>query len=251
MAKDDKKSKLRDRIRRIVSAPAFNVSLLILLILSVTAVTRIFYGAEKPAQLNFVEKPPPAAKDREDKLPAAPPRAEIFSGEVYSTVVRLRETGALGLAFSLSVFAGSRGPTNAPAPPASAEAVLREMQARELMPPGIVFEEGALSSPGSVFIVHYRRDPSLAFEIYAFPKDKSPALMLRFPLISLDGRTITYFQTKSVADFSRPRPFASLKQLLSSGWMPEQWRGEIMKGSDAARKLLEAERKLWQSSGRN
>ena len=56
------------------------------------------------AQIKFVESVGNDESDfiRTEKRNVSPP--EIFSGEVYDTSIRLRETGALGMVISLSVF---------------------------------------------------------------------------------------------------------------------------------------------------
>ena len=101
------------------------------------------------------------------------------------------------------------------------------------MPPGLEMQNGEILSPESVFVVRYQSQP-LRFEIVSRPKEAgSPALLLRFPLTSLDGRTITYFQSKPAAALTpAPEPFAALDQLVAGGWTMERWRGESLAPND-------------------
>ncbi len=113
------------------------------------------------------------------------------------------------------------------------------------MPPGLQFQNGELESPTSKFIVRFQAEP-FRFEILASPvgAKTSPAILLRFPLASLDGRTITYFQSASVNNFDTPAPFAPLEKIASSGWTLEQWRGELLPKNENPLNLLEEEKRL-------
>ena len=92
-------------LRSFVFSPAFNVVALVALSLLVFAGMRLFSARRNHAQVAFVEQAgfdQPGTVNAENSRYSAP---EIFRGEVYETSVRLRETGALGMAISLSVFA--------------------------------------------------------------------------------------------------------------------------------------------------
>ncbi len=206
---------------------------------------RLFSDRRNHAQVAFVEQ---AGIRRSRKRKRSANRAfsapEIFRGEVYDTTVRLRETGALGMAISLSVFAEFSEKKNIPA---NLETIITAVQRRGLMPPEMTFENGKLESASSVFFVRYNRQP-LAFEILSSPKQgaigQSPSLMMRFPLTSLDKRTITYFQSASTNQVEMPEPFAPLERIVAAGWTIEQWRGELLPKSENASRLLEEEKRL-------
>lgn len=230
-------------LRSFFTSPIFNVAALVLLLVAVFGGLRLFSGSRNPAQVSFVE---PSLADAEeiavssDRILLAP---EIFKGEVYQSAIRLRETAALGMAMSLVVFAeyAERGSV-----PQNLDRILVSISERGLMPPGLEMQKGEVLSPASVFVVRYQSQP-LRFEIVSRPKEAaSPALLLRFPLTSLDGRTITYFQSKPAAALTpAPEPFAGLEQLVAGGWTMERWRGEIVAPKDKnAIQILAEEKRL-------
>lgn len=231
-------------LRSFIFSPTFNVVALALLIVAVFAGIRLFSNHRNPAQVAFVEQPAtdvPELNATENRKYLSP---EIFRGEVYDTTVRLRETGALGMAITLSVFAEFSEKKSIPA---NVETVITAVQTRGLMPPKMAFENGKLESASSLFFVRYKSQP-LAFEILSSPKQgaggQSPSLMMRFPLASLDKRTITYFQSASTNQAQMPEPFAPLERIVAAGWTIEQWRGELLPKSENASRLLEEEKRL-------
>lgn len=232
--------KSSNALRAFFSSPTFNVIALALLLVAVFAGMRLFSANRNPAQVAFVEQ---AAFDQPETSNAVSHQLhapEIFRGEVYDTSIRLRETGALGMAISLAVFADFSEKKNIPA---NLETILAAVQARGLMPPDMAFKNGKLESMSSVFFIRYKSQP-LAFEILSRPKqnagEQSPSLMMRFPLASLDKRTITYFQSSRTNPVEMPEPFAPLERIVAAGWTIEQWRGELLpKNADAARILAE------------
>lgn len=237
-----KLQKLRNVIRSFAFSPTFNVIALVVLLLSVVFGLRAFRNGQTQAQIKFVEHSQfdaPETTSGENRIYAAP---EIFKGEVYDTSIRLRETGALGMAISLAVFAlhSEQGSV-----PPSLEKIWAFLAERNLMPPGFEFQNGELLSPSGTISVRYQSEP-LRFEILSRPKQDStsPAILLRFPLTSLDRRTITYFQSASVDGFDIPAPFAPLEKIISAGWTMEQWRGELLPKTENSLQILEDEKCL-------
>lgn len=223
------------------ASPIFNVAALVLLLVAVFGGLRLFSGSRNPAQVSFVERFPADAEEiavSNDRILPAP---EIFKGEVYQSAIRLRETAALGMAISLVVFAEFAEKGNVPP---NLEGIILLISERGLMPPGLEIQNSEILSPESVFVVRYQSQP-LRFEIVTRPKDAgSPALLLRFPLRSLDGRTITYFQSKPAAALTpAPEPFAALDQLVAGGWTMERWRGESLAPNDKNTVQILAEEK--------
>ena len=113
------------------------------------------------------------------------------------------------------------------------------------MPPGFDFQNGELLSPSGTFFTRYQSEP-LRFEIFSRPRGDSdnPGILLRFPLVSLDRRTITYFQSASVKGRDIPAPFAPLDEIISAGWTSSQWRGELLPKSENNLQILEEEKRL-------
>lgn len=242
--------KQKSAIWSFASSPAFNVAALVLLLIAVFAGMRLFSARRSPAQVSFVERNESGAPDVSDSENRNYPAPDIFKGEVYDTTIRLRETGALGMAISLAVFAEAQEKGSVPL---DLEKIWNSVSERGLLPPGIQLQNGEIASPFSVFVVRYQSQP-LRFEIYASPKrgaPASPALMLRFPLASLDRRTITYFQSSRANRFELPEPFAPLERIVAAGWTIEQWRGEILPKNADATRILAEEKLLLGAPGKN
>lgn len=242
IGKSRKTKKFFDRIRSLFFSPVFNVAALVLLFLSVFAAIRILNARKTVAQVNFVERADfnqPEGDESEKQIYSAP---DIFSGEVYDTSIRLRETGALGMAISFTVFAEF---TEKGSVPPDFDQVWNSIRQRGLLPPEFTIKNGEFASPSNAFVVRYQSQP-LRFEILSHSSNgfQSPAILLRFPLASLDGRTITYFQSASAARFDAPEPFASMEKVVASGWTIEQWRGEILPNNENSSNILAEEKRL-------
>lgn len=237
-----KSQNLRKVIRSFAFSPAFNVIALVVLLLSVIFGLRALRSGQTQAQIKFVENSQfnaPESESSENRNFVAP---EIFKGEVYDTSIRLRETGALGMAISLAVFAYH---TEQGSVPPNLEKIWKFLAERKLMPPGFELRGGELFSPSGTILVRYQSAP-LRFEILSRPRQDSasPAILLRFPLVSVDGKTITYFQTASTSRFDIPAPFAPLEKIVSAGWTLTQWRGELLPKSVNNLQILEEEKRL-------
>lgn len=244
-----KSKELFNAIRSFAFSPTFNVIALVLLLLSVFGGLRLLNAHNTQAQIKFVERLRIDETTNDDGENRNLPAPEIFKGEVYDTSIRLRETGALGMAISLAVFAKGAEQGSVPT---SLEKIWSFISERNLMPPGLQFRDGELESPTSKFIVRFQAEP-FRFEILARPvaAKTSPSILLRFPLASLDGRTITYFQSASVNNFDMPAPFAPLEKIAASGWTLEQWRGELLPKNENPLNLLEEEKRLLKENRAN
>lgn len=229
-------------VKAFIFSPTFNVIALVLMFLSVFGGLRILRTQNVQAQVKFIERSGFDTTENGENENRNMPSPEIFKGEVYDTSIRLRETGALGMAVSLAVFDETSKQGSVPP---NLERIWSFISERNLMPPGLQFQNGELVSATSNFVVRFQSQP-FRFEILSRPVDSttSPAILLRFPLQSLDGRTITYFQSASVKRFDTPAPFASLEKIVSSGWTLEQWRGELLPNQENPINLLKEEKRL-------
>ncbi len=234
-------SPIKNVVRSLISSPMFNVAVLVLLLVCVFGGLRLLSAPQTQGQVKFIERPNFEHEQpiNEERIYNSP---EIFKGEVYDTSIRLRETGALGMAISLSVFAINNEQGSVPK---SLEQIWSFISERKLMPPGLQFENNELFSPSGTISVRYQSSP-LRFEILSRPLQNadSPAILLRFPLTSLDRRTITYFQSASTDKFEIPAPFAPLEKIVAAGWTIEQWRGEILPKQENQQQILEEEKRL-------
>ena len=230
-------------IGRLTKSPAFNVSILVALILGVFGGIRLLRARQAPAQLSFVESrsDDPISSGNNDLSSST--AAEIFSGEVYATTIRLRETAGLGIAISLAVFAEYNEKRKSPS---TFREILTSIASRNLTPPAIIIGKNEISSPTSTLLVHYQSVP-LRFEILSRPKPgiRGPALMLRFPLAAKNGQTVSYFQSSIARPDEILAPFATADQIGAAGWTLEQWRGELMPLDKGVMTALSEERSLW------
>ncbi len=232
--------RVKSSINSATASPSINIAVLVVLFISVFAGLRLFSARELHSQLKFVENDRFAESEKPEFQTQF--TTEIFSGEVYDTSVRLKETGALGMAVSLAVFANVSEKGSVPP---NLQRIWSFIISKGLMPPDLKFENGEIISPTSLFVVRFQAEP-LRFEILSRPikGTESPAILLRFPLNSLDGRTITYFQTASVNRFDIPAPFAPLENVVAAGWTIEQWQGELLPKNENTAQLLTNEQKL-------
>lgn len=173
--------------------------------------------------------------------------ADIFGGEVFDTSLRLRETGAFGFAVCLSILDEARTRRQIPG---SINALVNAVASRDLMPPGLTVENGEIRSQTSKIYIRYQPEP-MHLEFVSVPTEArfGPALMMRFPLTSADGKNIAYFQSLSVAGVNLPQPFAPAHEVIRSGWTLEAWRGTEIGGSggsnqDFTRMLAEEQENL-------
>ena len=103
-----KSEKLANSFRAVIFSPTFNVIALVILLLTVIGGLRIYRNQQmRGAQIKFIEQGSINTPDKENSENRIYPAPEIFKGEVYDTSIRLRETGALGMAISLAVFANN------------------------------------------------------------------------------------------------------------------------------------------------
>jgi hypothetical protein len=231
--------------RRFFGNPLFNVLLMATLIIGLSAVFRWLNERRMSAhtQIQFRDADD-APADGNAKNNNQIQRLEIFSGEVFNTSLRLRETGALGFAICLGVLDEARTKREIPG---SINRLFGAVRERGLMPPGIKFDGDKINSASSRIFVHYKIEP-MQLELVSVPLDArfGPALILRFPLQSVDGKNAAYFQAAGVSAVELPAPFAPADEVVRSGWTLESWRGIAVSGGDQdfAKMLIEEQENL-------
>lgn len=183
---------------------------------------KTLHGDKDAVQLKFVETPSEQiGVSGASSTDAVRP---VFSGEAYDSAMRLRESGALLMAVSLSAFDEFRVSGRFPA---NVGEVLTGLQKRILLPSGIEVSQGVLRSSLSEIFLNYRTDP-FSFEILSFPLDSGPILLFRFPLPSVEANSIGYFQSSAGSPVGGPAPFSSADQLVATGWRIARWRGDVL-----------------------
>lgn len=197
------------------------ITLLLVVALYFTAKT--FYGGQdRTAQLKFVENP--------SEQTAAPgpsgvdPLKPVLSGGAYETAMRLRESGALLMAVSLSSFEEFRVNGRIPA---TVAVVLAGLQKRSLLPPGIEIKDGALRSTLSELKLNYRAEP-FGFEILSLPisNPEGSAILFRFPLPPAEANSVMYFEAQN--SVQPPAPFSTNEQVTAAGWKIRHWPGDAV-----------------------
>lgn len=181
---------------------------------------RAYSSHQDPAQLKFVETASEQA--HASGTFAAEPVKPVLSGEVYETAARLRESGVLLMAISLSSFDEFRVNGKFPA---TVSEILSGLQKRSLLPPGIEIKDGTLRSSLSELKLNYRPEP-FSFDILSLGKPGSPAILFRFPLPPTEANSVMYFEAQNPVQV--PVPFSTTEQITAAGWKIRQWRGEVM-----------------------
>lgn len=231
--------------QKFIGTPLFNVLLMLVLMLSVSAIFRFTewrkMNAQTQIQFNDSENLADGEKAKDKNIRQS---ADIFSGEVLDTSRRLRETGAFGFAVCLSILDEARSKRQIPG---SIENLINAVISRGLMPPGLTVQNGEIYSNTSKIHIRYAPSP-LQLEFVSVPTNPryGPALMMRFPLTTANGKNITYFQSAKLENIMLPKAFAPDSEVIRGGWTRETWRGMEIGGDskDFARMLSEEETKL-------
>lgn len=194
-----------------------------LLVVALYFTARTFYGGnDKTVQLKFVENP--SEQTAVSGTSEVDPSKPVLSGEAYETAVRLRESGALLMAVSLSSFEEFRMNGRFPA---TVNEILAGLQKRSLVPPGIEIKGGELRSTLSELKLNYRAEP-FSFEILSLPISKpgDSAILFRFPLPPAEANSVMYFEARNPVQM--PAEFGTSEQITAAGWKIRHWRGEAL-----------------------
>lgn len=234
---------------KLIGSPLFNVLLMVTLILGVSGFFRFLewrkINAQTQIQFNDSDN---IESDEKAKNKTVRQPTNIFGGEVANTSRRLRETGALGFAVCLSILDEAREKRQIPG---SISGLINAVTKRDLLPPDLTIENGEIRSPTSVIYIRFQPEP-MQLEFLSIPIQAGfgPALMMRFPLTSADGKNIAYFQSTKTENINLPSPFAPAHEIIRNGWTLEAWRGmEIGGGNqDFARMLAEEQEHLKQTA---
>lgn len=252
LAKRQNSAKPANQESKFFGSPLFNVLLMVTLILGISGVFRFLewrrINANTQIQINDSEDSEREEKTNHEKNQQS---ANIFGGEVIDTSRRLREIGALGFAVCLGILDEAKQKKQIPG---SINALLKTVISRGLMPPGLEIENGEIIAASGKIYLRYQPQP-LQIEFVSIPKDErfGPALILRFPLTSADGKNIAYFQSTSANNINLPKAFAPMAEVIKSGWTIEAWRGISLGGKhqDFARMLVEEQKRLKENAHDN
>lgn len=180
-SKADKSSAISTEKQKLFGSPLFNVLVMVTLILGVSGFFKILERRKINAQtqIQFSDSET-LSEDEKLKTEKARQSSNIFSGEVFDTSLRLRETGALGFAVCLSILDEAKQKRQIPG---SINALLNAVASRDLMPPGFKIENGEIRSETSVIYIRFQSSP-LQIEFVSLPQDArfGPALMQRIEI---------------------------------------------------------------------
>lgn len=218
-------SRIKQRLeaqRKSAEMSRYTGLLVVLCFVGVYGAFRVLTPRRDAAQVKFVEGHGGEPTQEDGSQPGSRLK-NPFSGSEYDKALRLRETSALGMAISLSVL-GENKPSGRL--PDNVNDIFRVLNAAHLLPPGIQFNNGNLSSDQSIFRVGYRREP-LSFEVLATPRSAvGTQLLFRFPLQQSEPNSVMYFEARR----DQPAPMALLttEQLSASGWKIRHWQGDTL-----------------------
>ena len=155
--------------------------------------------------------------------------------EVPRTAERLRDATAVAIAASTNLADYALRNRL----PASADAILKDIVARGLVPPEWLTNEPAvLRMPRATVQLRYsQRD--LKVEVLSVPDERNdgPALLIRIPDAENTSVGSRYFESMQLDGINYPAPFMPVSQIIASGWQPRPFKqGQI---PDAERAQLE------------
>lgn len=226
--------------------PLFNVLLMVALMLGASGFFRFLEWRKinSGTQIQITDSENSIESEKTQNNKERRP-ANIFDGEVIDTSRRLREIGALGFAVCLSILDEAKLNKRIPG---SINTLLNAARSRDLMPPGLVIQNGEIRSQTGKIYLRFQAQP-LRLELVSVPDDErsGPALLLRFPLMSDGGgKNIVYFQSVKVSNITLPKAFAPESEIIKSGWTMEAWRGSEIGGNtpDFAKMLDDEQQNL-------
>lgn len=251
-AKNQNTAKTAAEKNKFFGTPLFNVLLMVALILGISGVFRFFewrrINSQTQIQITDSENVSDSEKANNNQIRQP---TNIFDGEVIDTSRRLREIGALGFAVCLSILDEAKQNKRIPG---SINALLNAVVSRDLMPPGLVIQNGEIRSQTGKIFLRFQAQ-LLRLELVSVPDDErfGPALILRFPLMSDGGKNIVYFQSVKVSNITLPKAFAPDSEIIKCGWTMEAWRGNEISGNtpDFAKMLADEQQNLRSSAPDN
>jgi hypothetical protein len=138
-------------------------------------------------------------------------------GETATTAERLREASALSAAGAWLAVTQRN---------ATAEGLLRKLEAMEMLPAGSVIaadKGNALATPYGALIFHYRAAP-IGVEALSLGRDKAagPALIVRVAADMPGGDALKVWSSTRLDNVQLPRPFADESEVIAAGWQAEK-----------------------------
>ncbi len=154
------------------------------------------------------------------------------NGEVPRTAERLRDVTAVAIAAATCLVEESlHGST-----PRDADEIITRVDQRKLIASEWRTDEpGVLRTPHAT--IHLRYSPrNLTVELISVPNERidGPAILLRIPDSENTAVGTRYFESMQLDGIVYPRPFASIADIIASGWQPRLFKQSQIADSDRA-----------------
>lgn len=174
----------------------------------------------------------------------------LFDGEMYRTSLRVQESLDLAICGVLYVGSGLNQDGQEVTPeafvgrlPKTAGALISEIQSKGLLPPGVTASNEKLTSEMSTLAVRYRVDP-FGIEVVSVPRIEGtgPALIVRLS-DSAETEQLQYYESMQLKGVTILEPFAPASKIIGQGWMPREFKGQMVSSTDytSARELMKRE----------
>ena len=155
------------------------------------------------------------------------------NGEVPRTAERLRDiTGVTIAAATFLIEESLNGRT-----PRDADEILTGMGRRRLIPNEWRTDQpGVLRTPHAT--IHLRYAPrSLTVELISVPNERvdGPAILIRIPDGENTALGTRYFESMQLDGIIYPRPFASIADVIATGWQPRLFKQTQLADADRVR----------------
>ena len=155
------------------------------------------------------------------------------NGEVPRTAERLRDVTGVTIAATTFLVEESlhrRAPRDA-------DEILAGISLRKLIPNEWRTDQpGVLGTPHAT--IHLRYSPrTLTVELISVPNERidGPAILIRIPDSENTAVGTRYFESMQLDGIIYPRPFASIADIIASGWQPRLFKQTQIADSDRAR----------------
>jgi hypothetical protein len=142
--------------------------------------------------------------------------------EVPRTAERLRDVTAVSIAAASNIAEGAIHRQL----PRDANDILDRIAQRRLIPAAWLTQQpGILQTPHST--IHLRYAPqNVTLEVISVPNERKdgPAMLIRIPDPENTGVGPRYFESMQLDGIVYPSPFATIVQIIASGWQPHPFK---------------------------
>src|ERR1043165_8162026 len=154
------------------------------------------------------------------------------NGEVPRTAERLRDVIAVAIAAATCLIEES---LHGRIPRDADEIITRVDQRKLIASDWRTDEPGVLRTPHAT--IHLRYSPrNLTVELISVPNERidGPAILIRIPDSENTAVGTRYFESMQLDGTVYPRPFASIADIIASGWQPRLFKQTQIPDSDRA-----------------